>query len=380
LRLARVLRVAQRIGTVLYRDPRALWVLLLLPVGTLLLVGYAMRNTEKDVTVALVVPGEEWYTRDTAAYIEESLDSDDIGIIRVPSREAAEQALRDGRAEGFLVIDDALARGVLGGERQTVAVGVRGDDRNGNRALLMVMGRAVSTAPLKAFRAATGAEPLPPEGPIEFDTTYVYGGEEYDALDHVIPALLAFSAFLSIFTVSVVSFTYERILHTLERLMATVLRRTELMLGYMLGYGAVALMQVGVILAVAFLVLRVHHAGNVGVIFLLTVATALTALNLAILLSASARTEAQAGQMLPLVLIPQLILSGVLFPLESLPGALQIVARFLPMTYSVAALREVMIKGHGLLDPGVVVNLVALLAFAAFFIVLATRTLKREIA
>lgn len=380
MRLARVLRVAQRIGTVLYRDPRALWVLLLLPVGTLLLVGYAMRNTEKDVTVALVVPGEEWYTRDTAAYIEESLDSDDIGIIRVPSREAAEQALRDGRAEGFLVIDDALARGVLGGERQTVAVGVRGDDRNGNRALLMVMGRAVSTAPLKAFRAATGAEPLPPEGPIEFDTTYVYGGEEYDALDHVIPALLAFSAFLSIFTVSVVSFTYERILHTLERLMATVLRRTELMLGYMLGYGAVALMQVGVILAVAFLVLRVHHAGNVGVIFLLTVATALTALNLAILLSASARTEAQAGQMLPLVLIPQLILSGVLFPLESLPGALQIVARFLPMTYSVAALREVMIKGHGLLDPGVVVNLVALLAFAAFFIVLATRTLKREIA
>jgi ABC-2 type transport system permease protein len=379
LRLARVWRIAQGVCTRFYRDPRVLWTLLLVPVGTLLLIGYVMRNTEEDVTAALVVAGGEWSTLDTASFIEESLDADGVATFRVPTRDAAERAVRDGRAEGYLVIDDTVARGVLGGEQQTVAVGVVGDDRSASERVLTALGLAVSAAPLKVFRGATGAEPLPPEGPIEFDTTYLYGGEEYDALDHVIPALLAFSALLSIFTVSVVAFTNERAQHTLERLMATALRRTELMLGYVLSYSAVALVQAGAILLVAFAVLRVHHAGNLGVVFLLTVATAVAALTLGFFLSGFAQTEAQAMQMLPLALVPQFVLSGVLFPLESLPEILRVLARFLPMTYSVSAMREVMIKDQGLLDAGVAGNLAVLLAFAAVFLVAGARSLKREV-
>jgi ABC-2 type transport system permease protein len=380
LRLARILRVIQRVGTGFYRDPRALWAILFVPIGTLLLVGYVMRSAHSDVTVAVVVDGDRWATTDVASYVEESLDSDDVSTFRAPSREAAEQAIRDGEADGFVVINEELTRGVIGGKQQSVAVGLEGHDRDANDEVLTALGHALVAAPLKLFRAASGAEPLPPEGPIELETSYVYGGEEYDALDHVMPALLGFAAFLGIFTVGVVAFTGERIEHTLERLMATALRRSELMLGYTLGYSAISLVQAGAILMVAFLILRVHHAGNLGVVFLLIVITALAALSMAILLSAFARTEQQAMQMLPLVLVPQFVLSGVLFPIEILPRSLEVIGRFLPMTYSVNALRDVMIKDQGLFDAGVASNVAVLLAFAALFIVLGGRTVRREVA
>jgi ABC-2 type transport system permease protein len=363
----------------LYRDPRALWALLLVPVGTLLLVGYVMRTAERGQTVALVVAGDAWPTVHAVSFIEESLEADDVATFRASSADAAEKAIRDGRAEAFVVIDDAFARGVLGGEQQTVVVGVAGDDLGRQGDLMRALGHALTTAPLKVFRSATGADPLPAEGPVEFDTTYIYGGEDYDDLDHVFPALLAFVAFFSILTVTLVGLTRERILHTIERLMATALRRSEFMLGYMLGYGAAAMAQVAAILLVAVFVLRVHHTGNLGVIFLLTLATSLGALNLGLLLSAFARTEQQAMQMLPLALVPQFVLSGLLFPLDSLPRALEVIARFMPMTYSVSALRDVMIRDHGLFDAGVATDLAVLLAFAAFFVVLGVRTLRREV-
>jgi ABC-2 type transport system permease protein len=380
LRFTRVWRIAQEVVTGFHRDPRVLWALLLVPVGTFLLMGYLMRNTQDEVKVALVVTGEHWAALDSASYVEESLASDDIVTFRTPSREAAQQAVRDGRAQGFVVIDDAFARGVLGGEQQTVAVGIKGDNPTANRTVLTALGHALSVAPLKAFRKATGAEPSAPGGPLTFDTTYVYGGEEYQALDHVVPALLASLIFICILTVAVIDFTVERTFHTLERMMATPLRRMELILGWMLGYAAVAIVQAGFILSVVVLVLRVHHAGNLGVIFLLSVITALGALNLGVFLSSLCQSEMQAAQMLPLVLIPQFILCGVIFPLETLPGALRVVARFMPMTYSVSALRDVMIRDRGLLNAGVASDTAVLLAFMAFFLVLGVRTLRREVA
>ncbi len=377
----RVWRFAQGVSThTFHRDVRTLWVVLLVPVVTLLLVGYVMRNTTGGLTMALVVEGDHWATLDVASYIEESLDADDIATLRAPDRDAAEELVRDGDAEGFVVIDDAFTRGVLGGEEQTVVLGLKGDSLGTDARIERALGHALTTAPLKVFRGATGAEPLPAEGPFEFDKAYLYGGEEYDDLDHVFPSLLAFVTFLSILTSALVGVTRARWLHILERLMATALRRSELVLGYMLGYGMVALIQVAAVLLVAVLVLRVHHTGHLGVIFLLTLVTSLCALNLGIFLSAFVRTESEAMQMLPVVLIPQFVLCGVLYPLESLPQALAVAGRFLPVTYSVSALRDVMIKGHGLFSAGVASDFVILLAFAAFFAMLGVRTLKREVA
>src|SRR5205085_12655952 len=115
--------------------------------------------------------------------------------------------------------------------------------------------------------------------------------------------------------------------------------------GYMLGFTVVALVQAVEVLAFCLLVLHVHNAGNVGLIFLLEALMAIAAVNLGIFLSMFARTEFQAVQFIPLVIVPQVLLSGVIFPVATEPRWLQFISNILPLTYAVNGLRDVKIKG-----------------------------------
>ena len=126
--------------------------------------------------------------------------------------------------------------------------------------------------------------------------------------------------------------------------------------------------------------LKVHNQGNVLLIFGIEALMALSAVNLGIFLSMFARTEFQAVQFIPLVIVPQLLLSGILFPVSTEPKALQFVSDVLPLTYAVNGLRDVMVKGADLtwtslqLDVGVVAGFCVLLILAGI------ATLRRRIA
>jgi ABC-2 type transport system permease protein len=101
---------------------------------------------------------------------------------------------------------------------------------------------------------------------------------------------------------------------------------------------------------------------------------------LGIFLSTFARTELQVIQFIPLVIVPQALLCGILWPVERLPDVLQAIARVLPMTYAVEGLREVMLKGADLSSSVVQLDLLVLAGIALFFVVLASATIKREVA
>jgi ABC-2 type transport system permease protein len=104
------------------------------------------------------------------------------------------------------------------------------------------------------------------------------------------------------------------------------------------------------------------------------------AVNLGIFLSTFARTELQIMQFIPLVIVPQGLLSGLLWPVERLPDVLQVIAHALPLTYAVVGLREVMLKGADLSSQVVVTDLLVLAGIALFFVALAATTIKREVA
>src|SRR5256712_9266540 len=97
-------------------------------------------------------------------------------------------------------------------------------------------------------------------------------------------------------------------------------------------------------LAFSLLVLHVHNVGNVALIFLLEALMAIAAVNLGIFLSMFARTEFQAVQFIPLVIVPQLLLAGIIFPVSTEPGPLQPLSRVLPLTYAPQGFRNIMIK------------------------------------
>jgi ABC-2 type transport system permease protein len=208
----------------------------------------------------------------------------------------------------------------------------------------------------------------------------LYGGADYSILDYLAPVLIAFFAFFFIFLLSAVSFLRERTTGTLERLMATPLRRGELVLGYLAGFSFFALLQAIVILLFTVFVLRVNYRGNLATIFIVEAVLVVGAVSLGLLVSAAARNELQAVQFVPIVLLPQVFLSGLLIPVEQLPDYLRPVSALLPLTYANEALRSVMIKGYELADPLVMRDIGILLAFGLVMAAGAVASIRREVA
>ena len=210
--------------------------------------------------------------------------------------------------------------------------------------------------------------------------TFLHGGASLDSLDYFGAAFLGLIVFFLVFVITSVSFLRERSQGTLERLMASPLRRGEIVLGYMIGFGVMALLQAVLVLVYALYVLGMHNEGNVLLIFLVQALLAIGAVNLGIFLSMFARTEFQAVQFIPLVLVPQVLLCGIVFPLQNEPKPLQYVSDVLPLTYAVFGMRNVMLKGADLSSGDYLLDVGVLLLFAVLMIVLASTTLRRQIA
>src|SRR5258708_3897659 len=157
--------------------------------------------------------------------------------------------------------------------------------------------------------------------------------------------------------------------------MVSPLSKTELVLGYVFGFTLFALVQSLLILLFVVYVLRVHYAGNLGLIFLVTLALTIGGVNMGIFVSAFARNELQVIQFIPLLLVPQALLGGLFFPVATLPVVLKQIAYVLPLTYANFALKDVMIRGLGIAD--IWRDLAVLVAFATLMIVASALSLRQ---
>jgi ABC-2 type transport system permease protein len=211
-------------------------------------------------------------------------------------------------------------------------------------------------------------------------TFYLYGGASYDTLDFFGAAFVGFVVFFLVFVITIVAFLNERSQGTLERLMASPLRRGEIVIGYMLGFTVIALVQSVEVLVFALAVLKVQNHGNVFLIFGMEALMVLAAVNLGIFLSMFARSEFQAVQFIPLVIVPQVLLSGIVFPVATEPKPLQYLSNVLPLTYAVNGMRDIMVKGADLTWSSLQLDIAVVAAFAVVLIAAGTATLRRRVA
>ncbi|HEV2476097.1 MAG TPA: ABC transporter permease [Candidatus Dormibacteraeota bacterium] len=211
-------------------------------------------------------------------------------------------------------------------------------------------------------------------------TFHLYGGDNYDTLDYFGAAFIGLIVFFLVFVITIVSFLNERTQGTLERLMASPLRRGEIVVGYMLGFTVLAVIQSVEVLVFALAVLRIHNQGSVLLIFGMEALMAIAAVNLGIFLSMFARSEFQAVQFIPLAIVPQVLLSGVIFPVSTEPAALQWLSDVLPLTYAVNGMRDIMVKGADLSWSSLQLDLAVVAGFVILFIAAGTATLRRRLA
>ena len=199
--------------------------------------------------------------------------------------------------------------------------------------------------------------------------------EQRAVLDRVAPGLLAVFVLFFTFILTGVGFLRERAQGTLERLQTTLVGSFDIMLGYMLGFLIFAIVQTVVILLFTIFALKIEYVGSlweIGVVLFLLVTVAVS---LGIFISSFANNEFQVVQFIPIVLAPQIFLSGVIIPVEQMPALFEWLSVVIPLTYAVDALQEIMLLGTDLTT--LWLNLAVIAAFSVALLAAAVATLRR---
>ncbi|WP_151736573.1 ABC transporter permease ['Paenibacillus yunnanensis' Narsing Rao et al. 2020] len=293
----------------------------------------------------------------SAAVLAEPLAGTGAEIYEYTDAAAGEDALRSGRIDALISLGAAAPEVILEGSNPAA-----------NQAVILTLQELLrQQAPAGgAGLSLAAAQP---------QISYLYGAEDMKTIDRYGPVMIGVFVFFFVFLIAGVSLLRERTSGTLERLLSTPLRRAEIVLGYVLGFGLFTVIQALLISWFSVKVLGIMMAGSFVYVLLITLLMALTALTLGTLLSAFAANELQMIQFIPLVIVPQIFLSG-LFPLDTLPLWLQRLGLATPIYYGSEALLDIMIRGKGW--NAIAADVYILLAFSLLFMTLNVRALRKH--
>ncbi len=372
--LRRVAALFRRVAAEIRRDRPSLGILFLAPILLTGLVSFILRESQAPAITADVVAAGA--PAPLAGALRSALTAGGATVVDVADEATARQDVEQGRASLAILLPADPAGGLT-----VVTLGL---DAPGESAQLGAVQKAVQAS----FASVGGAS----GGPITHAT--IYGQPTDDPVASFAPAIVGFFAYFFVYVLTGVSFLRERTGGTLERLLATPVTRAEIVTGYTLGFGLFATVQVIVLLLWALgtvnvpaigplpafaIGLGIPAAGSPVLAFLVVLLLAVGAVSLGIFLSTFARTELQVIQFIPLVLAPQFLLSGVIFPVSSLPAVLQPLVGLMPLNYAVDGLRQVFIRGADLGVGALQLDLAVLAAIAVFFGVVASLTIRRDI-
>jgi len=362
----RVRAITRRLLQGFRRDRRTVALLFVAPIVILGLLGYLMRGSSNVPNVGIASQD----SGPLGALVASSLKSSShIHAVDINASDG-DAKLKDGSIVAYILFPADFTRQAQSG---SVApdVHLEGSQPGEDSPVLQALQESMISLASQVAGRSVNFQPR---------VHHLYGGRNYDTLDYFGAAFVGLVVFFLVFVITIVSFLNERSQGTLERLMASPLRRGEIVLGYMLGFTVLALIQSAEVLVFALAVLKIHNQGNVLLIFGMEALMAIAAVNLGIFLSMFARSEFQAVQFIPLVVVPQVLLSGIIFPVSIEPTALQWLSDILPLTYAVNGMRDIMVKGADLTSSGLQLDAAVVAGFCILLIVAGTATLRRRLA
>jgi ABC-2 type transport system permease protein len=388
MNFARITALSGRIIRQLIRDRRTLVLIFIVPVVIMTLLYLVLTNTSSVHTLVIVAPSGTGSDRINTLITNLLPGKDKLNVTYINANQVND-TLKNGNADAAIIFPPDFAQQVFSGQNPSVQIVLEGSDPTVANAMhdlteSFTHQLGVAFSVLKAQQAQAGqGQPLSPVlgGSLPFtisDPQYLHGGSQFTFNDSIAPVFIGIFSFFFVFLLTSIAFLRERSQGTIERVMASPMTRTELVIGYILGFMLFAFVQAILILLFVIYALRVHYSGNLSLVFLVTVLLTIGSINLGIFLSAFAQNEFQIVQFIPLVFGIQIFLSGVFWPIDQLPAILRPISYILPLTYANEALRAVMLKGADLAD--ISRELIALLIFMVLMIMLSALTIRRQIA
>ncbi len=371
---SRITSLARRIVTQCVRDKRTFALIIIVPSLVMALLGYFYTTgTNSAITIGVADHDLGMGPMKLSQFVVDELNLQPNVTVVLLGSEDPDQAIKDKKVDAAVVFGSDFTSGVLTGKQANMEVVSEGTDQMKTALAAKAVGSAAMSAVAKKVQNqdanASGAL-------MNLDSRTIYASG-YTTLDLFAPYLLGIIAFVFVFIFTGVTFLRERSFGTFERLLVSPLTRSEMIVGYMLGFSVFAIIQSAIILAFAIFVLKVKIAGDIYAVVLLQLLLTVVSVNLGIFCSSFARNELQAVQFIPLLILPQVFLDGMLWPISTLPDYLQAIAYLMPLTYANDALQNIMVRGYGL--GSVWVDIAVLLGFAVVMIALSALSLNKQL-
>jgi len=369
----RVGSITKRILKELLHDRRAMAMILVAPILAMTVFGVALGGEVTEVEVAIVNNDVERKINDAGReiriseeYIEILEDKDSLDITFLNEKEEAIEKVEDGELWAAIVFPADFTESIIE-EGSSGSI-----EMNADRSDPQVFSEIISSLEesLEEMLERLDGEI---ERPMEINVTEVYGeGAEFS--DFLVPGVIAFAIFLLTTLLTLLAFTSEKVNGTLDRLLVSPATEFETVLAYSIAFGIIGAVQSIILVSYGIAAFDLIIEGSIFIAFLVVSLLAMTSQSMGILLSAAAKTQVQAVQMFPFIVLPTFLLSGIFWPIQALPSRIRPLSNVLPPTHAAEALRSVMIRGWGLLE--VLPEILTIVLFYLIFVILATLSLK----
>jgi ABC-2 type transport system permease protein len=389
--MRRILSVTKKEIRQLMRDALTMGFVVGVPAVQLLLFGYAINQDVRHIKTAVVDHSNSFISRQL---VEQLAATQTFKFIqRVENDEAARVLLKEGKVQVVVVVPPDYTRSYYRGRGAEISVLVDATDpilaravkasatglmdKHNRRLQRFEIGSTASAQRVPRHRSSFGAEPdLIRQQFLRFEVINLYNPELRTPI-FVVPALLGVILTTTMIMMTALSIVREREKGSFEFLIATPISRMELMIGKLLPYVIIGIIQIVIVVFTGLLLFRVPAAGSLidlGIISLFFIAANLT---LGLVISSITASQFQATQLSFFFFLPSVLLSGFMFPFGSMPAPAQWLGETLPLTHFIRASRGILLRGSTLVEH--LTEIGGMLLFTIIGFILATQLFKKRL-
>lgn len=323
------------------RDRLTLGIMTGIPVFQLLLFGFAIQTDVRNIPTVVLDQSRTPASREIIAAFQ---NTGNFRIVEhVNGRDELDRAIDQGTAQAGIVVPEDYPRARARGVTATVQVVVDASDPLQSQSAIAAAAGVAQAANLKVLAAEARRSSLPLEARIR--PRYNPG---LRSAVYIVPGLVGVILTITLVLVTAMAIVRERERGTLEQLIVTPITKTELMLGKIAPYVGVGLIQMTTVLVVGRFVFDVPLTGNIALLYGLALIFVVASLAFGLFVSTLVRTQQQAMQVSFFFVLPNILLSGFMFPRQAMPEVFQWLGALLPLTHFLNVLRGILLKGVGL--------------------------------
>jgi ABC-2 type transport system permease protein len=345
---SRLLAIIHKEFIHIFRDPQTLGIVLIMPISMLLLMGYAVATDIENIPTAVF---DQAMNSQSRAFLEKFWQTDFFELERTAhSQQEIQDLIDEGVVRVGIIIPPAFAGDLEAGKQVQVQALIDGSDTTIAQVAQFAVesigqASAVEIVEVKIGKSGAGTPSL--VMPILMRPRLLYN-PNLDKVNALVPSLIGLA--LQVQSIFLTSFAIvrEREQGTLEQLIVTPVKAWELMIGKIVPFVLLAFLNVGLTLALGYLVFGVKFSGSLPLLLVLSIVFLLGSLGIGVLISTVSHTQMQANQIASFVLLPSLILSGFLLPRDNMPALAYYAGYFIPLTYFNEILRGIVMKGVGM--------------------------------